>query len=85
VPSSMSESKDRHDFVSQLAARLEKGAHEYGNKSFDRPFGDIADEILQEYLDIAGWSYVMWAKTRARLSELEMRVDNCRPYPDDCC
>lgn len=81
----MDERKDRDDFIMQLATRLDMGAQEYGNKSFERSFSNIADEILQEYLDIAGWAYVMWAKTRARLEELEQRIERCQPYPDDGC
>lgn len=67
----MSEADDRAVFLASLALRLQKGAEEYGNASFERTFADLTDELLQEYLDIAGWAYIGWAKARARLQQLQ--------------
>ncbi len=46
-------------FVQQLRARLEKGAREYGDSSFDRPTAELFDEIEEELVDIAGWTVVL--------------------------
>lgn len=72
----MSDYIDREDFLRQLSARLEKGEREYGNKSFERSFDDLADELLQEYLDIAGWAYIQWAKARKKLYAIQEGVDS---------
>lgn len=53
-----------HIFLGQLRDRLALGETEYGNASFDREFGQLLDEILQEDVDRAGWSYIIWAKAK---------------------
>lgn len=50
-----------------LHARLEIGASEYGDSSYQRDFSALVGEILQENLDRAGWSYIMWVKANAML------------------
>lgn len=84
----MNESQNRWVFLRELEARLNKGAQEYGNKSFNRSFKDLTDEVLQEYLDIAGWAYVGWAKAKERLEIIEeqMKMIALKGEPvDDCC
>lgn len=51
-------------FVSEVEKRLEKGAIEYGDESFDRPIEDLIGEIEQECLDLAGWGFVLWVRLR---------------------
>jgi hypothetical protein len=75
-------------FLRELEARLAKGAQEYGNKSFNRSFKDLTDEVLQEYLDIAGWAYVGWAKAKERLEIIEQQMQMVvlqGKSVDDCC
>ena len=64
------ESDLRLDFLDQVAARLAKGAEEYGNESFEKPGTEA--EILEELIDVAGWAYVAWVKMRRRLENLEL-------------
>lgn len=84
----MNESQNRVVFLRELEARLDKGSQEYGNKSFNRSFKDLTSEVLQEYLDIAGWAYVGWAKAKERLEIIETQMVQLK-YPnecaDDCC
>lgn len=56
-------------FLSCLGERLALGAREYGNKSFARDFIELVDEILQEDIDRAGWSYIIWAKAKIMMSK----------------
>lgn len=84
----MNESQNRVVFLRELEARLHKGSQEYGNKSFNRSFKDLTDEVLQEYLDIAGWAYVGWAKAKERLEIIEAqmaKVKYCNECVDDGC
>lgn len=53
------------DFVNDTMARLEKGAKEYGDDSFFSK--QLAPEVLEECLDIAGWSS-LWAE---QLTDIE--------------
>ena len=53
--------EQRRYFV-KLQSRLEIGAQEYGDKSFSRPETNLIEMIQEEVLDIAGWSYILWAK-----------------------
>jgi hypothetical protein len=57
-----------HVFLGNLRDRLALGAQEYGNKSFSREFEELVDEILQEDVDRAGWSYIIWAKAKTMLN-----------------
>lgn len=58
-----------HVFLASLRDRLALGAKEYGNKSFEREFSELVDEILQEDIDRAGWSYIIWAKAKNMLNK----------------
>ncbi len=60
------EEADRRDaFVAALVERLDHGAREYGQRSFQREPADLAGELEQEALDIAGWGYILWCRIRA--------------------
>ena len=52
-------------FWNQLWLKLERGAKEYGDASFDRPRDELWGEIQEECIDIAGWAYVLWLKVEA--------------------
>jgi len=65
------EAVDRRSFLDALAARLEVGALEYGNASFDKPMATTSAELEAEALDIAGWAYVMWVQLRRRCERLQ--------------
>jgi len=62
-------------FFIRLKTRLDAGAREYGDRSFDRPCRDIIDEMQQEAEDIAGWGYILWS----RLDALRARSDRAEP------
>jgi hypothetical protein len=85
----VNESLNRTVFLRELESRLAKGAQEYGNKSFNRSFRDLTEEVLQEYLDIAGWAYVGWAKAKERLEIIEAQMAKVQlrngECVDDCC
>jgi hypothetical protein len=72
------EQRDRQEFLALLEARLAQGAAEYGNKSFARTFANLREELLCEYLDVAGWAYISWAKARASLLKLEQQLKDAR-------
>tara|TARA_A100001391_G_C4889634_1_gene230508 strand:+ start:388 stop:606 length:219 start_codon:yes stop_codon:yes gene_type:complete len=55
------------EFVTQLRNRLYAGKKEYGDKSFEKLWDALHQERLEEAFDVAGWSFVMWAKLK-RLS-----------------
>jgi len=65
------EAGERREFLDALAARLEVGAREYGNASFDEPMPKTAGELEAEALDIAGWAYVLWAQLKRRCARLD--------------
>lgn len=71
----------RAEFLESLACRLEAGAAEYGNKSFQKNYAQLKNEMEQELLDIAGWAYVMWAKLK-----IEFLHPRKSESPEtDCC
>lgn len=55
---------DIEQFVHELRKRLYEGRAQYGDKSFDRPSNKLHQERLEEALDGAGWSFVLWKKFR---------------------
>jgi hypothetical protein len=64
-------------FTSAVAGRLDRGRRDYGDSSFTRPAVEILDELSQELLDLAGWSFILWS----RLQRLERSL---RPVPAVC-
>lgn len=67
------------EFDQQLQARLDEGAKEYGNASFDRPADEIIGEVEQECVDVVGWCWVLARNNqrswpRGRFTEIENRA-----------
>ena len=58
------------EFTARIRARLEMGKRVYGDSSFERPPVSLVEEIRQEVLDVAGWSFILYE----RLAELERSV-----------
>lgn len=57
-----------------LQAKLEQGAREHGERSFELSGAKLIDELQAECLDIAGWGWILWdrlERLRARVAELE--------------
>lgn len=52
-------------FWRQLWDKLERGAAEYGDASYQRSREELLGEIQEECIDIAGWAYVLWLKVEA--------------------
>lgn len=50
------------EYFDELEKRLRAGAEEYGDTSFEKQNSRLIEEIQQEVLDIAGWSYILWKK-----------------------
>ena len=59
------------EYVSRFMRRLEIGAVEYGNKSFDEPSAKLQKEILEELEDFGVWSFILWTKVHAITDSLE--------------
>ena len=55
---------DIEQYLYELRKRLYAGKTEYADNSSDLPTSNIERERLEETLDVAGWSYVMWRKLR---------------------
>jgi len=53
-----------HDFVLAVASRLRAGEREYGDRSFALPAARLADEIVEELEDVAGWAFILWCRLR---------------------
>ncbi|MFH2001840.1 MAG: hypothetical protein ABIK28_19310, partial [Planctomycetota bacterium] len=63
------------EFTTAITARLEAGRREYGNSSFTRPLPELADEVMEELLDVCGWSYLIWLRVggiKRRIEKMEM-------------
>lgn len=58
-------------FMRRVRERLENGRRVYGDSSFERPLTSLVEEIRQEVLDQAGWSFILFV----RLCELERMVE----------
>ncbi len=50
------------EFAERIRARLDAGKREYGDSSFNRPRGELVDEIQQELLDVVGWSFILYSR-----------------------
>jgi hypothetical protein len=52
------------EYFAAIRARLERGAEDYGDKSYELDDDRILDEIEQELLDLAGWAFLRFARLR---------------------
>ncbi len=55
----------REAFLAELNKRLDAGAKEYGDRSFQRAPGDLLGELEQECLDLAGWGFCLFTRVRS--------------------
>lgn len=62
------------DFQAKMASRMRVGQREYGDRSFELPPLRLIDEIQQELIDVANWSFVLWQ----RLEQMRIAVSNAR-------
>lgn len=61
---------EKEKYFWELEKRLKIGAECYGDKSFDKTEGRLLQDIQEEILDIAGWSYILWAKIERLKSKI---------------
>lgn len=62
------------EFVAKMRKRLRAGADAYGDVSFSRDPLQLIDEVEQELLDVAGWSWILYhrlQKLKAALREIK--------------
>lgn len=55
----------RHEFstfLSKLELKVERGALDYGDRSFELPPDRLFEELEAELLDICGWGFVLWVR-----------------------
>jgi len=52
------------EFMEAIKKRLKAGKREYGDCSFTCPASEIAEEIEEELLDVAGWAFFLWLRIR---------------------
>lgn len=79
----MNEHLDRQEFLALLEARLAQGERDYGNKSFSKTYSALREELLCEYLDVAGWAYISWRKAREALQNAERKLGQLPPAEPD--
>lgn len=61
-------------FAEAILSRLDKGAVEYGDKSFDADSVTLLDEIEEELLDVIGWAFPLFCriqKLKAKIATVE--------------
>jgi hypothetical protein len=61
--------------MNKIVVRLEKGETEYEGRSFSKSPDLLLDEIEEELLDVAGWSFIMWQ----RISDIRGQLSNLPP------
>lgn len=56
----MTREESRLRFITQLHAKLDQGAREHGDASFDLSSPQLVKELQAEALDLAGWGWILW-------------------------
>lgn len=56
----MTPAESRAVFFDKLHQKLEQGAREHGDKSFDLTSNRLVEELQAEALDLAGWGWILW-------------------------
>ena len=59
------------EFSKQLEEKLRRGYEEHTDASFARMPEELVGELLEECIDIAGWSMVLYTRIRAIHPHLE--------------
>ncbi len=59
------------EFSKQLEEKLQRGYEEHTDASFARMPEELVKELLEECIDIAGWSMVLYPRIRSLLPHLE--------------
>ena len=61
-------------YIEVLNARMEKGADEYGERSWSKDPVELCGEVMEELADVAGWAGIMWCRLeRLRTALVEIR------------
>lgn len=58
-------------FLRLLEERFQKGAEEYGDRSYRKCYSDLIDEIEQEIVDICGWAFFVFHRLHEMAEKLE--------------
>jgi hypothetical protein len=61
------------EFIERLRERWRRGAEQYGDESFRRPLPETVEQILEELVDVGGWSLIAWQQVRERLARVANR------------
>ena len=69
------------DFHAKMASRMRVGQREYGDRSFELSPLRLIDEIQQELIDVANWSFVLWQ----RLEQMRVAISNARLQEQERC
>jgi hypothetical protein len=59
-------------FLAGVHDRLQQGAAQYGNESFERNRFTNVGEVLAEQLDTAGWLFVLWVQARNHVRRIQL-------------
>jgi hypothetical protein len=57
-------------FAAEVEARLAAGAQAYADQSLAAAPADLAAEVEEELLDVAGWSFILWRRLRSLRTRL---------------
>ncbi len=73
----------RKAFLAELIKKLDQGAKEYGERSFERPERELLEELQLECLDLAGWGYILWERIERvkNKTAVTLRCDVCGLTP----
>lgn len=64
---------EHEELLQALNERLDRGAQEYGDRSFLRPLAETERQILEEALDQIGWVWILWAQSARKAGMFDPR------------
>ena len=62
-------------FMSRVRGRMNKGAREYGDRSFSEHPSLLVAEIQEELQDVCGWGFILWT----RLEQIKAALERVEP------
>lgn len=85
----MTPAESRAAFFDRLHVKLEQGAREHGDKSFDLMSARLVEELQAEALDLAGWGWILWDRLErlreaCEVAESRTAVTTPAPPPHEC-
>lgn len=62
-------------FLTAVEEKLDRGAAEYGDSTFEMALREVVKNIKEESVDLVGWTYFYWLNNRDKTDGDKMAIE----------